>query len=276
MEVNGTALVTGASRGIGRAVAFELARRGFEVVATMRRPEMGASLAREAEAKGLRVRIERLDLDDASSFHPPTELRVLVNNAGIEEAYLPVEATPLEQWRRIFETNLFGLVEITRRAIPALRVHRGLVCNVTSSSLIVPTPFYAAYRASKAAVSALGETLRIELAPFGIRILEVLPGPIDTDMLAGSDRPLEAAAYPEYAAMAERSYQNRKGAGALVTTPADAARSIVDAILDDETPLRIGCDPMSVQMLDAWRQTPDEQWMRSMLSSLWGLDDPGN
>lgn len=269
MDVNGTALVTGASRGIGRAIAWELARRGFEVVAAMRRPEAGESLEREAEKEGLRIRVDSLDLDDPSSFCPPAALRVLVNNAGIEEEYLPVEATPIEQWRRIFETNLFGLVEVTRRAIPRMRDHGGVICNVTSSSLIVPTPFYAAYRASKAAVSALGETLRVELAPFGIRLLEVLPGPIDTDMLTGSDRPLEAASFPPYKAMAERSFENRKGASALVTAPAEAARSIVDAILNDDAPLRVGCDPMSTQMLDAWRQTSDEDWMRSMLSALW-------
>jgi NAD(P)-dependent dehydrogenase (short-subunit alcohol dehydrogenase family) len=272
MDAAGIALVTGASRGIGRAVALELARRGFEVVATMRRPEAGDSLQREAAREGLRIGVERLDLDDPDQFHPPAGLRVLVNNAGIEEAYLPVELTPAEQWRRIFQTNVFGLVQITQRAIPELRLHGGVICNVTSSSLIVPTPFYAAYRASKAAVSALGETLRVELAPFGVRVLEVLPGPIDTDMLAGSDRPLEAASHPAYRAMAERSYENRKGAGALVTAPADAAKTIAEAILNDAAPLRVGCDPMSAQMLDAWRQTSDEDWMRSMLSALWGID----
>jgi hypothetical protein len=76
--------------------------------------------------------------------------------------------------------------------------------------------------------------------------------------------------------MAERSYTNRKGAGALVTAPVDAARTIVDAILNDDSPLRIGCDLMSIQMLDAWRQATDEGWMRSMLSSLWGVDDTGS
>ena len=73
--------------------------------------------------------------------------------------------------------------------------------------------------------------------------------------------------------MAERSYENRKGASALVTVPGDAARSIVDAILNDDAPLRVGCDPMSAQMLDAWRQTSDEDWMRSMLSVLWGIGE---
>ena len=272
MEATGIALVTGASRGIGRAAALELARRGFEVVATMRNPAAGKALAAKAEEDRLRLRLERLDVGVPGTICIPDGLRVLVNNAGIEEDYLPVEETPMEQWRRIFETNVFGLVEVTRRAIPVLRAGGGgVICNVTSSSLLVPTPFYAAYRASKAAVSALGESLRAEMAPFGIRVVEVLPGPIDTDMLAHSDRPLEAAAYPPYSAMAERSYENRKAAAPFVTSAADAAKTIADVILADEGPLRCGCDAMSTQMLEMWRQAPDEDWMRSMLSTLWGL-----
>jgi NAD(P)-dependent dehydrogenase (short-subunit alcohol dehydrogenase family) len=177
----------------------------------------------------------------------------------------------MAQWRRVFETNVFGLIEVTRRAIPVLRASGGgVICNVTSSSLLIPTPFYAVYRASKAAVSAMGESLRVELAPFGIRVIEVLPGPIETDMLAHSDRPYEAAAYPAYQAMAERSFANRRGLAAG-TAVAAAATSIADAICADDGPLRVGCDPMSAQMLDMWRQMPDEQWMRSMMSMLWGV-----
>ena len=135
----------------------------------------------------------------------------------------------------------------------------GVVCNVTSSSIFAPVPFYAPYRASKAAVSVLGESLRTELAPFGIRVLEIMPGPIDTDMLAGSDRPAHAVDYPAYSAMAARMYEGRKGkVEGMITPTADAARAIGDAILDDDAPLRVGCDPLSVGMLDAWRNSSDE------------------
>jgi NAD(P)-dependent dehydrogenase (short-subunit alcohol dehydrogenase family) len=179
----------------------------------------------------------------------------------------------MEHWRRIFETNVFGLVEVTRRAIPTLRANGGgVICNVTSSSLLVPTPFYAVYRASKAAVSAIGESLRVELAPFGIRVVEVLPGPIETDMLANSDRTYEAAQFAAYRAMAERSLANRRSVTAG-TSVADAGRYIADAICSDDGPLRVGCDPMSTQMLEMWRQVPDEKWMRSMMSMLWDVGE---
>jgi len=272
MEATGIALVTGASRGIGRAVALELATRGFEVVATMRDPAVGAPLAAEAAAAGATLRVERLDVTDEATIVVPDGLRVLVNNAGVEAPHPAFEDTPLELWRRMFETNVFGLVETTRRAIPALRAGGGgVICNVTSSSILAPVPFYAPYRSSKAAVMVLGESLRVELAPFGIRVLEVMPGPIDTDMLEGSDRPAEAIEHPAYAAMAQRMYEGRQGSIAGMVTPtADAARAIVDAICDDDAPLRVGCDPLSIGMIDAWRSTSDEDMMRPMMSAWLG------
>ena len=172
MEASGIALITGASRGIGRAVALEMAQRGFEVVATMRDPGAGLSLTEEARKLGGLLRVDRLDVERPETIRIPDGLRVLVNNAGVEGEYLPVEESPLDLWRRIFETNVFGLVEVTRRAIPTLRASGGgVICNVTSSSLLFPMQLYAAYRASKAAVAALGESLRAELASFGILIV---------------------------------------------------------------------------------------------------------
>ncbi|MEI8000018.1 MAG: SDR family NAD(P)-dependent oxidoreductase [Actinomycetes bacterium] len=270
MDATGTALVTGASRGIGRAVAVELAARGFEVVASMRNPAAGDGLVEEAAARGGVVRVERLDVTDGGSIVIPDGLRVLVNNAGVEAEHPAFEDTPLDLWRRMFETNVFGLVEVTRRAIPVLRANGGgVLCNVTSSSILAPVPFYAPYRSSKAAVSAISETLRAELAPFGIRVLEVMPGPIDTDMLADSDTPYAAVDNPAYAAMAQRMFDGRSvGIDGMVTPTAEAARLIADGVLDDAAPMRIGCDPMSVGMIDAWRSMSDEQMMSAMIEGM--------
>src|SRR5262249_58900096 len=117
-------------------------------------------------------------------FGLPSGWGGLVNKAGVGAPHPSFERTPMDLWRAMFETNVFGLIDVTRRAIPALRASGGAVlCNITSSSLFAPVPFYAPYRASKAAVSVLGESLRTELAPFGIRVLEIMPGPIDTEML---------------------------------------------------------------------------------------------
>src|SRR6266542_2444743 len=205
MEPAGIAAVTGASRGIGRAIALELARRGFDVVATMRDPAAGAGMSDEAAEAGGR-------------------LRVLVNNAGVEREHLPVEETPLELWRDMFETNVFGLVEVTRRAIPLVRAAGGgVICNIGSSSILAPVPFYAAYRASKAAVSAFSMTLRAELAPQGIRVVEIMPGPIDTDMLEHSQVTAIRPAGTQYQALAEHMNAGKDNVATMIQPVADAA-----------------------------------------------------
>ncbi len=257
MDATGIAVVTGASRGIGRAVALELAARGFDVVATMRTPQ---------PLDGLRV--ERLDVTDASTISLPEGLRVLVNNAGTESDNLPLEIMPAASWRHLFETNVFGLVEVTKRAVPLMRAAGGgVICNITSSSTLAPVPFLGAYRASKAAVTAIGESLAAEVAQFGIRVVEVMPGPIETDMLAASDRPAPAIEHPDYRALAEKLWERRQGVRASYTPASEAARRIVDAICDDDGPLRYGCDPLSEGMLAGWNSSDNDAWVGGMLRS---------
>jgi NAD(P)-dependent dehydrogenase (short-subunit alcohol dehydrogenase family) len=257
VDTTGTALVTGASRGIGRAVALELAERGFRTVATMRDPADGADLV---GAGGGRLSVAHLDVTRPDTYQLPDDLRLLVNNAGVDSDYLPVEHSSLDDWRKLFETNVLGLVGLTMAAIPTLRANRpAVVCNVTSSSILASVPFYSAYRATKAAVSAFGDTLRVELAPSGIRVVEILPGPIDTDMFQLSTGEQAASRFDRYRPMAERAGElRREAADPLVSPPADAARLIVDAVLDDRGPMRYGCDPLSVGLVDLWRQSDDE------------------
>ena len=262
----GTALVTGAGRGLGRAIALELARRGHDVVAGVRDPR-AADFAADATGSG-RVRVATLDVTRPDAIEIPDGLRLLVNNAGVDRAYLPIEHADDALWREMFETNLFGLLAVTRRAIPVLRASGGgVICNVTSASLFTAVPFYAAYRASKAAVSALGESLRVELAPFGIRVVEIAPGPIDTDMLASSDRLPEAAQHAGYEDLAAWLERGRRGAASATTAPAVAARAIADAIEDDDAPLRNACDPLGAGQLEAWCSRRDEDLMRGILAS---------
>jgi NAD(P)-dependent dehydrogenase (short-subunit alcohol dehydrogenase family) len=260
MTPNGPAVVTGASRGIGRAVAVELAARGFDTVATMRNPADGEGL------KG--VRVERLDVNDSETINLPEGLRVLVNNAGVESENLPLEHMPADAWRNLFATNVFGLVEVTKRAVPLMRAAGGgVICNITSSSTLAPVPFLGAYRASKAAVTALGESLAAEVAQFGIRVIEIMPGPIETDMLATSDRPATAIEHDEYRALAEKMWEGRQAVRASYTPAAEAARRIVGAICADDAQLRYGCDDLSEMMLTGWNTTDNAQWVGGMLSS---------
>ena len=281
MDITGSALVTGASRGIGRAVALELADRGFTTVATMRRPEDGADLP--AATSGT-LTVAHMDVTDVDPDVLPGDLRVLVNNAGVDSDYLPVEHSNLDDWRDVFETNVLGLVATTIAAIPVLRANRpAVVCNISSSSILASVPFYSTYRASKAAVSAFGDSLRVEVAPSGIRVVEILPGPIDTDMFQLSKGEPAAAAFDRYRPMAELAERLRvENADPMVATTASAAALIVDAILEDDGPMRYGCDPLSIGLLDVWRQSDDETMFeltgRSMVDGLEPADttDPAD
>ena len=259
-----TALVTGASRGIGRAIAIELARRGHHVLATMRDVRAGADLLAIEGLSG-RLDVCELDVTHARDFDYPHDLGILVNNAGVRYKYLPVEETTTEEWLSVFETNVFGLVDVTRHVIPILRARgRGVLCTVTSASILTPLPFFGIYRASKWAASALCETLRTELSPFGIRVLEILPGSIDTALLKSGvmfNIP-EAADYAPYRPMATAHYPASKFMdSAQIWPPERAAVQIVDAIYDDSGPMRRGCDPFSDETLLSWRQRADEEIM---------------
>lgn len=256
MNAEGVAWVTGAGRGLGRALALELAGRGFQVRAGMREPRVGADLPDLGAQTSGEIQVEELDVTRPETLQAPEGLRVLVNNAGQDGSYLPVEHAPTSLWRDLFETNFFGLLAVTQRAVPALReAGGGVICNITSCSTLQEVPFYGAYRASKAAAGALGETLRAEVAPFGIRVLEVMPGPIETEMLRVSDRLPEAAEHPGYRELAEELWRGRRGVADLTATPEAAAARIANAILDDEAPARVGCDPLSDGMLAAIAQS---------------------
>ena len=199
-------------------------------------------------------------MTDPSTFDVPGDLRVLVNNAGIDTDYLPVEHANIDDWRRMFETNVFGVVALTSAAIPTLRANQpAVVCTITSSSILAGVPFYSAYRASKAAVSAFGDSLRVEVAPFGIRVVEILPGPVDTDMFRLSTGEQDAARFAQYRALAGvTATLRREHADPRVVEPAVAASAVVDAILDNSGPMRYGCDPISLELLELWRQCDDE------------------
>lgn len=259
--VRPAALVTGASRGIGHALAVELDRRGWEVTAGVRAPE-GVDLPDG-------VQVVRLDVDEPDPAVVPDRLALLVNNAGVDTDNLPLEAVPTDEWRRVFATNVFGLAEVTRLALPALRAGApSVVCNVTSAGLAVPVPFFGVYRASKAAVSALSETLATELAPLGVRVVEILPGPVDTDMLAASATVPEAAGVNGYRPLAEHVAALRPATDGRAVSASTAAAGIVDAVEAARAaepggvPLRQTCDPVGAEVVGPWQDLPDDDYQR--------------
>lgn len=179
-----TALITGASSGIGKASATLFADRGWNVVATMRNPDDGADLAGRDN-----VVVTRLDLVDSASIEAAVAaslerfgtIDVLLNNAGYG-AYGPLEATSMDVIRRQFDVNLFGLVETIQAVLPAMRAQRsGVIVNVSSVGGRITYPLGTLYHGSKWAVEGLSEALHYELAALGIRVKLVEPGGVNTD-----------------------------------------------------------------------------------------------
>lgn len=184
-----TVLITGCSSGIGRALAEAFRDAGHEVWATARKPEDVERLA----AAGFAAR--QLDVNDTDALARLADeleerhgsLDMLINNAGYG-AMGPLLDGGVEGLRHQFETNVFAVVGVTGALFPLLRRARGLVVNIGSVSGVLVTPFAGAYCASKAAVNALSDALRLELAPFGIRVMEVQPGAIASQFASNAQR----------------------------------------------------------------------------------------
>ena len=181
-----TVLITGASTGIGRATALRLAGSGWTVLAGVRRTEDGERLAAEASAG--RIVPLRLDVTDAGQIAAAVEeiarrdggrLDALVNNAGIGVGG-PLEVLSDEEWRRQFDVNFFGQVAVTRALLPALRRARGRIVFISSIGGKVAMGFNGPYAASKHAIEAVGDALRVELHRSGIQVALVEPGSVAT------------------------------------------------------------------------------------------------
>ncbi len=179
--MSGTIVITGASTGIGRVTALHLARTGFDVLAGVRREEDGAAL----HAEDGRIEPVIVDVTDAGQVAGLARrvgggpLAGLVNNAGIAVAG-PLEGVPLDQIRRQYEVNVFGLLAVTQALLEPLRVARGRIVNVGSIGGRLNTPFVGPYSSSKAAVRSLSASLRRELRPWKIDVALIEPGALDT------------------------------------------------------------------------------------------------
>jgi NAD(P)-dependent dehydrogenase (short-subunit alcohol dehydrogenase family) len=252
----GRVVITGAGGGIGLGLVREFASRGFRVLALIRNIGKRAELDRAIEGLEDLVEVEELDVTRAGGFHMPEDVGILINNAGIRYEYLPVEEIGIAEWREYFDVNFFGVVELTQKAIPLMRkARRGIICNINSSSLFYPMPFLGPYRATKGALAAYSETLRAELAPHGVRVVEIFPGPVTTGITSGGilQKKAAAASYAPYADMAERQRANQVAANLPQLSAEEAAKGIVDNILDSDGPMRHGTCAASEGGLEMWR-----------------------
>ena len=177
--------VTGASTGIGKTIALALDAHGFRVFAGVRKEADGLALSREAR-HGLTPLL--LDVTDESAIERAVEtvaaqaqgqLHGLVNNAGVGLGG-PLELVPISRTRELFEVNVIGLLAVTKAFLPLLRKARGRVVNIGSLAGILAMPGASSYAASKFAVQAITDSLRLELEPFGVQVTIVDPGAVES------------------------------------------------------------------------------------------------
>jgi NADP-dependent 3-hydroxy acid dehydrogenase YdfG len=176
-----TALVTGASSGIGEATVRSLAAAGFEVVAAARRVERCEAVAKEVGGRAL-----RLDVTDPASVaelaEQVSDVSVVINNAGGALGLEPIAEADEEKWRRMYETNVMGVMRVTKALLPALeRSGNGYIVVIGSVAGVEVYPGGGGYTAAKHAANAVTRTLRLELLGKPIRVSEVAPGMVETE-----------------------------------------------------------------------------------------------
>jgi NAD(P)-dependent dehydrogenase (short-subunit alcohol dehydrogenase family) len=190
-------LITGTSTGIGYNATEALCNRGHHVWAALRKPEI---MHRLVESFPNNLHILKMDVTSAADINAAFEQisasvgdaeLILINNAGIAVGG-PIEALPVEEWRRIFEVNFFAVVNITRIFLPLIRKSHGRVINISSISGHIAAPFLGPYCTSKFAIRAFTDALRREVSRFGVKVIAIEPGPIRTEIWGKSLRVSEA------------------------------------------------------------------------------------
>ena len=248
-----TILITGASSGIGKATAMRFQAEGWNVIATMRDPSAGAELQKLGD-----VLVARLDVTDAGSITAAVtegiarfgRIDVLLNNAGYG-AYGPLEAFSTDRIRRQFDTNVIGLLEVTKAVLPHMRSNRsGTIVNISSIGGQITFPLGTLYHGTKFAVEGLSEALHYELEPLGIRVRIVEPGMIRTDFGGRSFDFAMDDTLPDYAPTAKAMERLFGKLASAPSAPEVVAEVIWDAVNEAGDRLRFRAGPDAHALLE--------------------------
>ncbi|MEO5823856.1 MAG: SDR family oxidoreductase [Vicinamibacteraceae bacterium] len=258
-------LVTGASRGIGKATCLSLARAGHRVFGAMRDPARAPELSASAAAESLPISVWSMDVDSDESVrrgvadiiaqHGPVD--ALVNNAGIERRG-SIEELPLDDFRAVMETNYFGAIRCMQAVLPGMRARgSGCIVNISSVAGRISSSPLGPYAASKFALEAISEAVAQEVKSLGIRVAVVQPGIISTDMAHAIATTASASVYPH-----ERRFADLFAASLKTPTSPELVADTIRAIVESDSPrFHYPVGPDAEPFL-AWRASmTDEQWI---------------
>lgn len=243
-----TVLITGCSSGFGLETAKLFLDKGWKVVATMRQPR--ADILPESD----NLTVLPLDVTDRASIARALaqagDIDVLVNNAGFGAA-VPIELIDPDTAHQLFETNTLGTLAMLQAVLPRFRERRrGTIINVTSTVTLRPLPLVGVYRASKAAVNALSESLAVEMEPLGVRVHIVLPGRSPETNFGNNAMPhLRGLDNVDYKPMIEGMIAQFREEGGPVTHAVDVADAIWLAATDPSAPFKIAAGEDAVQWM---------------------------
>jgi NAD(P)-dependent dehydrogenase (short-subunit alcohol dehydrogenase family) len=271
-------LVTGCSSGIGRATAVALAARGHRVFASARNRNDLAELERGD------LTTLTLDVTDPATIAAAVEavlsragrIDILVNNAGYAQ-YGSVEEVTLDEWRAQFDVNLFGTLAVTQAVLPAMRTQRsGRIVNVSSVAGKVGIPFAAPYCASKHAIEAMSDALRVEVAPFGIQVVLVEPGPIESrfgERARSGVAPLlsRPGPYRELYTLAERAMDVDFQRGKL---PAEAVARVIAGAIESARPRPRYTVGSLARAFIALRRVLPDRWLDAQMRRTLRMPNP--
>lgn len=258
--MNKTILITGASSGIGKATAIHFQEKGWNVAATMRSPDKATDLENLENLITL-----PLDVTDHSSIQEAigdtienfNSLDVIVNNAGYA-LIGPFEASTEEQIQRQFNTNVFGLMAVTRAILPYFRERKeGIIINVASVGGRITVPLYSLYQATKWAVEGFSESLQHELYPLNVKIKIIEPGLIETDFYRRSMEIMSAEGLTAYDDYVNRALPRLQDSGEQGSSPEEIAKLIHGAANDKSWRLRYSGGKHAKMALFLRRILPD-------------------
>ncbi|WOA55121.1 MULTISPECIES: oxidoreductase [Bacillus] len=272
------AIITGASSGFGLLTTLELAKKDYFVIATMRNLEKQIDLISQATKLELQqnIKVQQLDVTDQGSIHnfqlflnEINRIDILINNAGYANGGF-VEEIPVEEYRKQFETNLFGAISITQLVLPYMREQKnGKIINISSISGQVGFPGLSPYVSSKYALEGWSESLRLEVKPFGIDVALLEPGSYNTNIWEVGKQLAEnqsdtTSPYKEYMDKIQKHINNGND---TLGNPMDVANKLVEIAEARRTTLRYPIGKGVKFMIFAKKVLPWRLWEFLVLRS---------